>query len=597
MGTLMFAFNVQLSRMDSLVIKVPGSYSTQEVIHHARSDAIHVSNPWSDWSHYHNYTEIVNTLLYLNATYPNIVDVYSIGKSWQNRDIYVVRLTNEVNTHPKPKVFFVGYHHAREPISAELPLYFVVEAVMNYGTNATLTRMIDYSEIYVVVALNVDAFEVVEQNDWQRKNAHPFDEDDGLLDEDPPEDEDGDGYIEALYYWDGINYQFIRWEGIDNDNDDLFNEDWVGGVDLNRNYGYQWNASTMSGSPYPAAEDFRGPAPFSESETQAIRDLTLSHDFKYAISFHSGIEMIGFPWGYTTEQTVDYLTFLEIAADLSDLTGAQYQQNSRLYTMSGSWDDWMYGNRSTFAFTLEVFMNNSAWQYEPGPENNTFWKRGIFEYFNPDPSEIETVIRRWLPAFSYIISRAITEAYDVATTAVVPVKRVVGEGFSMQIDVTITNLGDFTETFNVDVYANQTIIATLGVTLQSGESTTIPFLWSTTEPPGYSKGNYIIKSYAWPIPAETDTGDNTYLDGWVTVATPCDIAGSTRTPVAPPDGRVDYKDVFWLLKAYGSTPSSPNWNPNLDFAGSTTTPPAPPDNRVDDVDVYWMRINFQKTSP
>jgi cytochrome c oxidase assembly factor CtaG len=70
---------------------------------------------WTNWSHYHNYTEIVDTLIYLNTTYPSIVDVFPIGQSWQNQTIYCIRLTNENITYPKPKVFFVGYHHARKP--------------------------------------------------------------------------------------------------------------------------------------------------------------------------------------------------------------------------------------------------------------------------------------------------------------------------------------------------------------------------------------------------------------------------------------------------------------------------------------------------
>ena len=265
------------------------------------TDVLHTfykdTHPWGDWKHCHDYTEIANTLLFLNDTYPNIVDVFSIGKSWQNRDIYCIRLTNESNTHPKPKLFFVGYHHAREPISAELPLYFAVEAATNFGTNETITHMLNYSEIYVVPMLNVDAFDAFKQNEWQRKNAHPFDEDsDGLLDEDPPDDANGDGYIEDLVQWNGSQWVFVRWEGKDDDGDGLLNEDWIGGVDLNRNYGYEWNATCDSGSPYTWAEDYRGPVPFSEPETQATRDLALGHDFKYAISFHSGSESIGYPW-------------------------------------------------------------------------------------------------------------------------------------------------------------------------------------------------------------------------------------------------------------------------------------------------------------
>ncbi|MEM2568312.1 MAG: M14 family zinc carboxypeptidase, partial [Candidatus Bathyarchaeia archaeon] len=340
--------------------------------------------PWGDWKHYHGYNEIVNTLIFLNNSFPKIVEVFSIGKSRQGRDIYCIRLTNEADVSPKPEVLFVGYHHARELISAELPLYFTVQAAINFGADETITYMLNKSKIYIIPALNVDGFEVVLQNEWQRKNAVPTDEDgDGLFDEDPPDDEDGDGYIENLFYWDGYTYYFIRWEGVDEDEDGLYNEDWVGGVDLNRNYGYQWNATVQSGSPNPWDEDYRGPEPFSEPETQPIRDFVLGHHFKYAISFHSGTESIGYPWGYTTDPTPDDDIFREIASNLSALVGAPYGQNSGLYTLSGSWDDWMYGNRSVFAFTCEIYVNNSAWQYEPGPEPNTWWEKGVFQFFNP----------------------------------------------------------------------------------------------------------------------------------------------------------------------------------------------------------------------
>jgi parallel beta-helix repeat protein len=550
------------------------------------------SLPWGDWQHYHDYSEIVNTLLHLNNTYPNIVDVFSIGKSWENRDIYCIRLTNESMTRPKPKVFFVGYHHAREPISAELPLYFAVEAATNFGTNETITHMLNYSEIYIVPALNVDGLTTVKQNEWQRKNAHPYDEDgDGLLDEDPPEDEDGDGYIEDLYYWNGTDYYFIRWEGIDNDSDGLYNEDWVGGVDINRNYGYQWNATVESGSPYPWAEDYRGPAPFSEPETRAIRNLALSNDFKYAISFHSGAESIGYPWGYTYDPTPDDAFFREIGANLSALVGAPYGPNSNLYTLSGSWDDWMYANRSTFALTCEVYGNDSAWRYEPGPEPYTWWEGGIFQAFNPDPHDIETVVQRWLPVFTYITDRAIaeatTETHDITTTNVTPLKTIVGQGFSMHINVTVTNQGDFTETFNVTVYANTTSIATQTVTLTSGNSTTITFTWNTT---GFAKGNYTISAYAWPVIGEADTDDNTLPDGLVTVTIPGDCAGTD--PMASPwcDGKVFWQDLLVVLVGYGATPADPRWtNYHLERADFNS------DNQIFWQDLLTILVNYGKS--
>ncbi len=377
-----------------------------DVLHTLYLEAV----PWGDWNHYHNYTEIVNTLLYLNSTYPDIVDVFSIGKSWQNKDIYCIRLTNENAVYSKPKLFFVGYHHAREPISAELPLYFVVQSATSYSINATITHMLDHSEIYIVVALNVDGFDSITQNEWQRKNSRPYNEDgDSWLDEDPPDDEDGDGYIEMLLQLDSGSWNLVRFEGIDDDADGSLNEDWVGGVDLNRNYGYQWDAVVQSGSTNPADEDFKGPAPFSEPETQALRDFVLQHEIKYAISFHSGAESIIYPWGYTTLPTADSSIFIEIASELSSLTGASYGQSGAWYTTSGVWDDWMYSNRSVLALTCEIYADSSAWEYEAGPTPVTVWERGIFEAFNPVPSDIESVVVRWLPAFTYTVNRAISE--------------------------------------------------------------------------------------------------------------------------------------------------------------------------------------------
>ncbi|NWG10182.1 hypothetical protein HXY33_00260 [Candidatus Bathyarchaeota archaeon] len=516
------------------------------------------SNPWGDWQHYHNYTEIVDTLVFLNTSYPNIVDVFSIGRSWQNNDIYCIRLTNESNSDSKPKVFFVGYHHAREPISAELPLYFAIEAATSFGIDETQTHMLNYSEIYIVPMLNVDAFDALLANEWQRKNVHPFDEDgDVFFDEDPPDDEDGDGYIEDLYFWDGSTYNFIRWEGIDDDNDGLLNEDWVGGVDLNRNYGFQWNATCGSGSPFPEAEDYRGPAPFSEPETQAIRDLALSHNFRYAISFHSGADVILYPWGYTYLPTSDDSLFREIAGNLSNLVGSPYAQSGvGLYTSSGLWDDWMYANRSTFALTCEIYTNASAWQYESGPDPDTWWEKGVFQFFNPDPTNIEIVIQRWLPVFTYITNRAIIEIHNIATTNVNSLKTVVGQGFSTQINVTVANEGSFTEAFNTTLYANETAIDTREVILTSGSFATITFTWNTT---GFAKGNYVISANVTILLDETTILDNAFTDGWLLITIPGDINGDTY---------VNATDAVLLGLAFCSNKLDLAYDANADVDGN-----------------------------
>ncbi|MEM3697926.1 MAG: M14 family zinc carboxypeptidase, partial [Candidatus Bathyarchaeia archaeon] len=307
-------------------------------------------------------------------------------------------------------------------------------------------------------------------------------------------------------------------------------------------------------------------------------DLAMAHNFKYAISFHSGTEVIGFPWGYTTDPTPDDDIFREIASNLSALVGAPYGQNSGLYTMSGSWDDWMYGNRSTFALTCEIYTNNSAWQYEPGPESDTWWEKGVFQFFNPDPNQIETVIQKWLPVFTYMANRAITEAYNTATTDITPLKTIVGQGYTINITVTVANKGEFTETFNVTLYANTTEIETKEITLESGASKTLTFTWNTTD---YAKGNYTISAYAWPVLGETDTVDNTFTDGWVIVSVKGDITG----PEGYPDGICDMRDIYGLVLRYMRPDRyDPNWDINDDGV-------------IDMKDIYTAVLNYCKPDP
>lgn len=574
-----FAFHIRPVRaMETVYIRSDRSIELPMALMQKEENLCTLTNytSWIDWNHYHNYTEIVEMLLLLNQSYPHLVDVFSTGKSWQNRDIYCIRLTNESNTHPKPKILFVGYHHAREPITVELTLYFIVEALINYGLNETFTRMLNYSEIYVIPALNVDGFDAFNYNEWQRKNVHPFDEDgDSLFDEDPPDDEDEDGYIEELFYWDGTNYYFIRWEGSDDDGDGLYNEDWVGGVDLNRNYGYQWDAQCQSGSPYPADEDYRGPVLFSEPETQAIRDLAFYHDFKYAISFHSGAECIIYPWGYTTEPAAHNEIFDDIAREMAEIVGCSYGQSGwGLYTASGTWDDWMYGNRSTFAFTCEIYRNESAWRYEQGPEPNTWWVKGVFQFFNPNPNQIETVIQRWFPVFTYITMRAISEAYNLTITNVTPLKTVVGQGYSIYINVTVANQGEFTEIFLLTLYANTTQVETREVTLEGGTSAIITFDWNTF---GFVKGDYAISAYVWAVLEEMNTTDNLYINGFVHVGIPGDV---------DVNGLVNMLDLYHMAMTYGTTSSDPSYNPNHDVDNNGV---------INMLDLYIAALHYGET--
>jgi hypothetical protein len=134
---------------------------------------------------------------------------------------------------------------------------------------------------------------------------------------------------------------------------------------------------------------------------------------------------------------------------------------------------------------------------------------------------------------------------NIAILDISPSKTVVGQGYTLHIYVSVQNQGWNTETFNVSVYANKTLIETKEATLTSGNSSTLTFTWNTT---GYAYGNYIIKAYAWPIPGETDIGDNTYVNGQIIVTFWWMEADFNS------DGDVDGWDLRIFCKCYSASP-------------------------------------------
>lgn len=172
---------------------------------------------------------------------------------------------------------------------------------------------------------------------------------------------------------------------------------------------------------------------------------------------------------------------------------------------------------------------------------------------------------------------------DIAVTNVTTSKDgctpmpVVCQGYNAKVNVTILNEGDYTENVTVTAYANSTIIGTQTVNnLVPTTQTTLTFTWNTTD---FAKGNYTISAYAHPVPGETDTLDNTCVDGWVVVAIPGDVNG---------DGIVDIFDCVTVALSFGSTPSDPNWNSNADIND---------DGLIDIFDIVIIALNFGETDP
>jgi len=166
------------------------------------------------------------------------------------------------------------------------------------------------------------------------------------------------------------------------------------------------------------------------------------------------------------------------------------------------------------------------------------------------PIEIEMVSTGTYGGAKCVINKP--QVHNVSIDLVVPSKTVTSS--KVCINATVMNHGDYTETLNVTFYANTTIINTLqDITLTNGHSITVPYEWNATNLPN---GNYTISAYAWPVPGETDTTDNTFVYGIVTVTIPGDVDG---------DFDVDIYDVVQITGVYLSEIGDPQYKANSDL--------------------------------
>jgi parallel beta-helix repeat protein len=155
---------------------------------------------------------------------------------------------------------------------------------------------------------------------------------------------------------------------------------------------------------------------------------------------------------------------------------------------------------------------------------------------------------------NYPLMKPYAGLYDIGITNVTTSKTVVGQDYNLTITIKILNYGINTETFNLTVYANETVIQTLrNIVLTSRNSTTTTLTWNTT---GFAKSNYTIRAYVEPVSGETEISDNTFTYGTIYVSIPGDLNA---------DKTVDIFDAVILSGAAGSSLGDVNWNPNADI--------------------------------
>ena len=225
----------------------------------------------------------------LNTAYPKLTTLDQVGKSEEGRIIWALTINNPATGEPlsKPGVYADGNIHGNEIQAGEVCLYLANRLLTEYGKLKDITQVVDRNAFYIIPVVNVDGrahfFEDGNTPSSNRSIRIAVDDDrDGLLDEDGPDDLDGDGSITNMRMRDTLGrmrsdpqeprlmvpvkpgeqgeWTVLGEEGIDNDGDGRLNEDAEGFLDGNRNWGFNWEP--------PYVQRGAGNYPFEGSGTE-----------------------------------------------------------------------------------------------------------------------------------------------------------------------------------------------------------------------------------------------------------------------------------------------------------------------------------------
>lgn len=282
---------------------------------------------------YFTYEEMTDFLFNLQALYPNLLTVESLAKSYENRDIWLVTLSNVENqTNEKPGILLLGAHHGNEKPSYEVLIYFIYHMLNHYDNTTTYyagDQAVSGNEIQQ--ALNTTVFYII-----------PMVNPDGVVANTRKNKEPNYGPF-------GLNQEITSY-----------------GVNLNRNYEDNWFLYYLRPLRYnfflstlDFSFNYRGPYPFSSNETKAVKEFVETKNISISLSYHTYSEIILYPWMHTSLPTPHEELFVSIGENMSLInnyrliTGRNYRIPRFAGTL-GTSENWLYRERGILSFTMEL---------------------------------------------------------------------------------------------------------------------------------------------------------------------------------------------------------------------------------------------------
>ncbi len=372
---------------------------------------------------YHDHARLGRALDSLQRAHPRLVQVSTIGRSAGGRALHAVRLgAGGDAADQRPALLVVANAHGPHVVGSEIALAAAGRLAAAYGRDSATTRLLDGSTIYLVPRANPDAAEAffgATLAERKGNDTRTDDDRDGEMDEDGPDDLNGDGLITMMrvadpageWMADPVDPFLMRrasaakgerggWayhvEGRDSDGDGEVNEDGPGGTDVNRNFSYQ----------YQFFVEGAGRHQMSSDEARAVADFVIAHPNIAAAYVLGPQDNLVKPWEFRRTTGIagnpvgtsaggplqsilqpDEAWFAEMSKRYRATTGQTKAPASA--PLEGDVLSWLYYDMGRLAF------GSLGWVMPEAPADSA---RGAARPEQPDPVADERAALRWLRA-------------------------------------------------------------------------------------------------------------------------------------------------------------------------------------------------------
>lgn len=316
----------------------------------------------STFGGYWSFAQMDSIMTVMATSYPSICQKISIGKTFENRDIWLMKISDNVTTDEmnEPEVLYMGLQHAREAIGGSSMIFFLEYLCENYAADTRIKNLVDNREIYIIPCFNPDGWEYNRVYNggvggmW-RKNRSKIDSTITPAKGKTPAD---------------TAYEY--------------------GVDLNRNWGIDWancsapisgpSSSCGSGSALSSEDTYWGNSAFSEKETEAVRNFAKSHHLIAGFDQHSYGPYYSLPFGrkelHVGQMTVKSQNFFTaVPALMGTYNGmrAADSYDALGYEVAGGFKDWMLMGEIGVGTKDTIWAMTGEGSAGGGISGNNFW--------------------------------------------------------------------------------------------------------------------------------------------------------------------------------------------------------------------------------